>query len=387
MEDLIKTLKDYKVAVVHDWLNGMRGGEKVLEALLEILPDADLFTLLHEPGSVSERIENRKIVTSFIDRLPYKTNHYRHYLPLFPTAIELFDFKEYDIIISTSHCVAKGVRTPPNTLHISYLHSPMRYVWDMYEDYFSPDQIGWLSRRIIPMFANYLRMWDVTSSNRVDHFIANSAHVAKRIMKYYRRSADVIHPPVDTDLLPVSAASEEYYLIVSALVPYKRVDLAVRTFNRMGKRLIVIGDGPEKADLHRTGAKNIEFLDWLPNEQLYKYYAGCKALIFPGEEDFGIVPVEAQSCGKPVIAFRKGGTLETVIGLDNTNAGKCTGIFFNRQTEEDLIAAVELCEAQNWDTKFIHQHAATFGKDRFKSELARFLFKKIEEYFKTERTA
>ncbi|TFH00430.1 MAG: glycosyltransferase family 4 protein, partial [Calditrichales bacterium] len=285
MEDLIKTLKDYKVAVVHDWLNGMRGGEKVLEALLEILPDADLFTLLHEPGSVSERIENRKIVTSFIDRLPYKTNHYRHYLPLFPTAIELFDFKEYDIIISTSHCVAKGVRTPPNTLHISYLHSPMRYVWDMYEDYFSPDQIGWLSRRIIPMFANYLRMWDVTSSNRVDHFIANSAHVAKRIMKYYRRSAEVIHPPVDTDLLPVSAASEEYYLIVSALVPYKRVDLAVRTFNRMGKRLIVIGDGPEKADLHRTGAKNIEFLDWLPNEQLYKYYSGCKALIFPGEED------------------------------------------------------------------------------------------------------
>jgi glycosyltransferase involved in cell wall biosynthesis len=375
-----------KTAVVHDWLTGMRGGEKVLSAILELYPEADLFTLIHNPGSVSEYIEKRTIYTSFIDRLPLKSKHYRNYLPLFPTAIELFDFKDYDLIISTSHCVAKGVRTPPNTLHISYIHSPMRYVWDMYEDYFGSDKLNIFARMIIPPIANYLRTWDVTSSNRVDYFIANSKHVARRILKYYRRHASVIHPPVETSPIPTREQSQDYYLVVSALVPYKRIDLAVSTFNHIDKPLLIIGDGPEKSKLQKQANKNIKFLDWLPSDQLIGQYAGCKALIFPGEEDFGIVPVEAQSFGKPVIAYRRGGVLETVIGLDDKNEGQCSGIFFNEQSEHDLIRAIEKCEKSQWNKKYIKEHARKFNKENFKNLMAKFIEEKTAEFREEERS-
>jgi len=362
-----------KVATVHDWLTGMRGGEKVLSAILELYPESDLYTLLHNRGSVAKIIEDRKVYTSFIDRLPFKANHYRNYLPLFPTAIELFNFKNYDLVISTSHCVAKGICTPPNTLHISYIHSPMRYVWDMYEDYFGADNLGFFSRRVIPLFANYLRIWDVTSSNRVDQFVANSQHVARRIQKYYQRNATVIHPPVDTDLFGLSKDSDDYYLIISALVPYKRVDLAVETFNQLNKKLIVIGDGPESKKLKRMAGKNVRVLDWLPYEELRGHYARCRALVFPGEEDFGIVPVEAQSCGKPVIAFARGGALETVIGHTEQKPFHATGIFFSEQTIQSLSEAVEKAESLSWDAGFIHAHAQKYSRQNFKANFKKFV--------------
>ncbi len=375
-----------KIAIVHDWLTGMRGGEKVLSAILELYPDSDLFTLIHNPGSVSEYIEKRTIYTSFIDRLPLKSKHYRNYLPLFPTAIELFDFKDYDLIISTSHCVAKGVRTPPNTLHISYIHSPMRYVWDMYEDYFGRDKLNIFTRMIIPPIANYLRTWDVTSSNRVDYFIANSQHVARRILKYYRRDSIVIHPPVEITPLPIPEQSQDYYLVVSALVPYKRIDLAVATFNQLDKQLLIIGNGPEKSKLQKQANKNIKFFDWLPSDELSRYYADCKALIFPGEEDFGIVPVEAQSFGKPVIAYRRGGVLETVIGPDDENRDRCTGIFFDRQTVQDLIGAIDKCEKNQWDPNFIREHANKFSKENFKKQITKFIQEKTTEFREETRS-
>ncbi len=371
-----------KVATVHDWLTGMRGGEKVLAAILELYPESDLFTLLHNRGSVAKIIEDRKIYTSFIDRLPFKANQYRSYLPLFPTAVELFNFKNYDLVISTSHCVAKGIRTPPNTLHISYIHSPMRYVWDMYEDYFGDDKLGFFSRRFIPLFANYLRIWDVTSSNRVDQFIANSRHVARRIKKYYLRNATVIHPPVDTDLFNLSKDSDDYYLIISALVPYKRIDLAVETFNRLNKRLIVIGDGPESQKLKRMAGQNVKVLDWLPYPELKTYYANCKALIFPGEEDFGIVPVEAQACGKPVIAFGRGGALETVMGYTEQNPYRATGVFFDEQDSQSLKSAIEKAESISWDAGFIHAHAQKFSKQNFKTSFKQFVDAQIQIFFK-----
>lgn len=369
-----------KTAIVHDWLTGMRGGEKVLSAILELYPEADVFTLIHNPGSISEDIEKHKIFTSFIDHLPLKKKYYRHYLPLFPTAIELFDFKSYDLIISTSHCVAKGVRTPPNTLHISYIHSPMRYVWDMYEDYFGSEKLNLFTRMMIPPIANYLRIWDVTSSNRVDHFIANSNHVTRRIYKYYRRQATVIHPPVEIFPIQAEKQSQDYYLIVSALVPYKRIDLAIRAFNKSDKQLIIIGDGPEKKSLKKQANENIKFFDWLPSEELNGYYAGCKALIFPGEEDFGIVPVEAQSFGKPVIAYRRGGVLETVIGHNGNNKDQCTGIFFNKQTAHDLIQAIEKCEKIQWNHQYIKKHALKFSKANFKNSMEKFIKEKIVKF-------
>lgn len=374
-------METLKIALIHDWLTGMRGGEKVLEALCKMFPRADLFTLLHNPGSVSPIIENRRIFTSFIDRLPLKKKHYRNYLPLFPTAIELFDLKEYSLIISTSHCVAKGVRTPPGALHISYLHTPMRYVWDMYEAYFGSQRLNRLTRKIIPPLANYLRMWDVTSSNRVDAFIANSAHVAARIQKYYRREATVIHPPVETQLFPMASDFGSEYLIVSALVPYKRVDLAIRAFSQLQKPLLIIGEGPEKGRLQKMAGSNVRFLPWQSPQQLSKYYRSCRALIFPGEEDFGIVPVEAQSCGKPVIAYGKGGALETVIGYDGSNEGRCTGIFFQHQTKTDLIAAIESFEKLRWDTRFIHHHAQRFNEETFVENIGKFLERKMVEFF------
>jgi len=366
-----------KVAIVHDWLTGKRGGEKVLEVFCELFPEAPVYTLLYNPGSISEKIESHDIHSSFIDRLPFKKKWYRHYLPLFPTAVEQFNLKDYQLLLSSSHCVAKGIIPGPNSLHISYLHTPMRYVWDMYHDYFGPGQVGRLSGKFIPFFANYLRNWDVSSSCRVDWFIANSQHVAKRIQKYYRREARVIHPPVDVSLFKMHPDHDNFDLIVSALVPYKRVDLAVNAYNKLGKKLVIIGDGPEKKNLKKIAQANIRFLDWQPHQDLVQYYGRCRALIFPGEEDFGIVPVEAMGCGKPVIAFARGGALETVIDEAHSANGKGTGILFARQKPEDLIEAVIRSDSISWDPYFIHQYAQKFDREKFKTQLHHF----IEEKF------
>jgi glycosyltransferase involved in cell wall biosynthesis len=375
------TRKNINVALVHDWLTGMRGGEKVLEILCELYPEAPIYTLLYNQGSLKDTIESHLIKSSFIDRLPFKSKKYPYYLPLFPTAIEMFKLKDFDVVISTSHCVAKGIISGPNTLHISYLHTPMRYVWDMYHDYFKNENLGWIVRLLTPVFANYLRMWDVSSSNRVDKFIANSRHVAKRIEKFYGRKSMVIHPPVNTDRFPVSRISGDFFLVVSALVPYKKIDLAVRTFNILGWPLIIIGSGPERKKLEKFARPNITFLDWQPHEELHRYYSTCKALIFPGEEDFGIVPVEAMSCGKPVVAYGRGGILETIIDSKENDPEKSTGVLFKDQNEEGLIGAMEQFQQLNWNPDFISRHARKFDRKEFKKKLSEFIEESVRKYF------
>lgn len=369
-----------KVAIIHDWLTSMRGGEKVLEVLCELYPSARLYTLLHVKGSVSGTIEGMDIRTSFVQRLPFAKKKYRYYLPLFPVAIEQFDLRGYDLVISTSHCVAKGVIPPPDALHICYIHSPMRYVWDLYGDYFGGDRAGWFSKKAIGLFANYLRMWDVNSSNRVDHFLANSMHVARKVEKYYRRKALVIHAPVDCNKFYLSEARGDYYLIVSAFAPYKRIDIAIEAFNRMGLKLKIIGSGQDETRLRRMAGPNIEFLGWKKGAVLREYYARCKSLIFPGEEDFGIVPVEAMASGRPVIAYARGGLLETVVPLGEPQQGPPTGVFFHEQSPGALIEAVRLFNKnrERFDPESIRAHALQFDKQIFREKIHNY----IEEIYK-----
>lgn len=374
-----------KVALIHDWLTGMRGGEKVLEVFCEIFPEADLYTLIHIPGSVSKVIENRNIKTSFIQRLPMVKKRYRAYLPLFPMAIERFNLNGYDLILSSSHCVAKGVIPSPKTLHISYIHTPMRYVWDMYYDYFGNKE-GKLSGKVIAAFAHYLRMWDASSSSRVDHYIANSRHVAKRVEKFYRRDSAVINPPVDCGRFSLlDSKGDDYYLIVSAFAPYKRLDIAVEAFNKIGAKLKIIGTGQDEQKLKSMAGANIEFLGWKSDTEIADYYRRCRALIFPGEEDFGIVPLEAMACGRPVIAFGKGGALETIIpfeGVGKANSGHPTGLFFYRQTPEALIEAINILEnnPRSFEASAIRNHALLFDRPIFKEKIKEFVTEKYNEF-------
>lgn len=373
-----------KVALVHDWLTGMRGGEKCLEALCEIFPEATIFTLVHVKGSVSSTIENMDIQTSFVQKLPFVRKRYRSYLPLFPAAIEQFDVRSFDLIVSSSHCVAKGVIPHPEAFHICYCHTPMRYVWAMYEEYFGQERLKGLAKYIVPIFAHYLRMWDITSNVRVDEFIANSQNVKRRIWRYYRREAEVIFPPVDTQDTKLSTSDEGYFLLVSAFAPYKRVDLAVDAFNQLGERLVVIGTGQEERRLKAMSGSNVEFLGWMEAEDLDQYYAGCRALIFPGEEDFGIVPLEAQCYGKPVVAYGAGGVLETVKGRwlfdrSRSKSEKYTGIFFHEQTTDQLIAAVQQFRTSEYDPQFIRDHALQFDKEMFKERMREFIQARLSQ--------
>lgn len=350
-------LTGLRVAVIHDWLTGMRGGEKVLEAILDLYPDADLFTLIHNPGSVSAQIEDRRIFTSFVDSLPFKKKFYRHYLPLFPTAIERFDLKGYDLVLSSSHCVARGIIPGPTTPHVCFVHSPMRYVWDMYTEYFPSTGLKGFA---IPFFANYLRMWDVSVTPRVDRYVANSRFVAQRIKRYYGREATVIHPPCLTTLSPIPTSSrEDFYVIVSALVPYKRIDLALSAFKENGKQLIVCGSGPEEKKLRRMAGKHTTFRGSLPWNEIEDLLRRSRGLIFPGLEDFGIVPVEAQAQGCPVIGLGKGGLLETVV------EGK-TGTFFREQTVPAVQEAIRKHEATSYREKDFQNQVRRFTVDRFK---------------------
>ncbi len=351
-----------KVALSHDWLNGMRGGEKCLEAFCDLYPESTIYTLFHEKGKVNGSIASKPIFTSSIQNLPNVFRSYRHYLPFFPKAVESFDLKGYDLVLSTSHCVAKGIRKQNGALHVCYCFTPMRYAWGFFEEYFGRRNI--LSKWLIKYFMKRLKAWDLRSNQNVDHFVAISHHVKNRIREFYNKEADVVYPPVNTDYFTPDGAKgpEDFYLIVSALVPYKRIGLAIEAFNKLGRRLVVIGDGPLRKALEKKAGRNIEFLGWQSDEVLRDYYRRTRALIFPGEEDFGIVPVEVQACGRFVIAFGKGGVLETVID------GK-TGLFFHEISEESLCAAVHQFEKGNFNPEDARANAVRFGRERFKAEI------------------
>ena len=348
-----------KVAIIHYWLVNMRGGEKVLEALCSLYPEADIYTHVVERNALGRSLRAHAIHTTFVSRLPGAVRHYQKYLPLMPLALEQLDLRDYDLVISSESGPAKGVITSPDTLHVCYCHSPMRYIWDMYPDYLAA-QAGPVRLLMRPLF-HYLRLWDQASADRVDHFVANSHYVARRIEKVYRRQARVIHPPVDVAQFEVSSSSEDFYLLLGQLVNYKRADLAVEAFTRMGKPLVVIGEGEQMDALKAKAGANVCLLGRQPFEVIKDHYRRCRALVFPGLEDFGIVPVEAMASGKPVIAYGRGGALETVV------EGK-TGVFFREQTVEALMEAVARFESMEnaFSAEEIARHAACFDITHFK---------------------
>lgn len=362
-----------KTALVCDWLTGMRGGERCLEAVCELYPDSDIYALVYFPGSVSSTIESHNIYTSYIQKLPCNSKTFRRYLPLFPNAIEQFNLSGYDIVLSFSHCVAKGVKVNKNVPHICYCHTPMRYAWHLRDQYVST--LPALKRFVANKVLDYLKKWDKKTSSRVTHFIANSKNVRNRISQAYQRDATVIYPPVNCSAFPLSANYENYYLVVSALVPYKRVDIAVKAFNDLKERLIIVGNGPELQRLKSLSGNNVEFVENADDKEVVRCMSGCKALIFPGEEDFGIVPLEAQACGKPVIAYAKGGALETVKGLDGQLQKKnATGIFFQEQTAESLKKAIRKFKDSNqFDPQLCRQNALRFDKGVYKKRIFNFI--------------
>lgn len=358
--------QDLRVAIVHYWLVGMRGGEKVIEALCEIFPQAELFTHVYVPTAVSPAIARHRVRTSFIGRLPAAASRYQRYLPLMPMALEQLDLRGFDLIISSESGPAKGIIPPAGALHLCYCHSPMRYIWNMFHDY--RERSGPVTRLLMPPVSHYLRNWDAISATRVHGFAANSRTVARRLHTYYRRDATIIHPPVDTAAFrPIPAAERgDYYLMAGELVAYKRPDLAVEAFNRLRKPLIVAGGGEMLGRLRALAGPTVSVLGPQRFDDLRRLYSGCKALVFPGEEDFGIVPVEAMASGRPVLAYRRGGATETVVD-------GVTGLFFDSQSVDAIADAVARCEAASFDPDAIAAHAQRFGKDVFRTGMCDFI--------------
>jgi glycosyltransferase involved in cell wall biosynthesis len=352
--------KKMNVLLCHDWLTGMRGGERVLEILCNGFPDATLFTLFHNKSAISDIINSHEIRTSHLQSLPGIMKYYRNLLPLFPGAIERMNTPDADLLISTNHCVAKGLKQQPGTKHICYCFTPMRYAWTFYNEYFGANPLkSLLAKPILPA----MRKWDRGSADRVDSFVAISKHVQKRIKKFYDRDSDIVYPPVNTEYwTPGDNADGEFDLVVSAMVPYKRVDLAVQAYTKLGYPLKIVGIGGELQKLKAMAGNNVEFLEWQSDENILKLYRSCRMLIFPGEEDFGIVPLEAQSCGRPVVAYEKGGALETID--DNVS-----GVFFKEQTVNSLLEAVERSSGAKWDQSAIRNKAENFSTQNFVDNL------------------
>lgn len=350
-----------RVAIVHDWLTGMRGGERVLASVSKLFPRADIFTLFHLPGQVSKEIENHRIITSRLQVMPWLNRHYRQYLPLFPLAIEQFDLTDYTLVLSLSHCVAMGAITRPECCHICYCFTPVRYIWDQYWQYFGGLRPG-LKKMTVAWFAHNLRQWDVAASRRVDYYLTTSDHVAKRIWKYYRRPSVVMPPGVDTDYFQPAPGVGDFFLIVSALSPYKRLDLAIEACNRRNAQLVIIGWGPEEKRLRRLAGPTIRFLGAQPDSVLRQHYQHCRALIFPGEEDFGLTPLEAQASGRPVLAYARGGALETIID-------GVTGLFFQEPTVESLCGMLEDFDGSRFDSQIIRNQALRFTNVAFERAL------------------
>ena len=351
-----------RVALVHDWLTGMRGGEKALEVLCETYPDADLLTLFHVPNSVSPTIERLRPKTSFLQRIPGIKRIYRYCLPLFPLAIEQFDLDKYDLVISTSHCAAKSVVKSGRAQHVCYCFTPMRYAWDQFDTYFGERRVGILGKRILRPMLLALAKWDAATAGRVDRYVAISQHVASRIRRYYNRDAIVIYPPVDTGFFcPDATPPQNFLLIVSALVPYKRIDLAIEASCLSGIPLRIAGDGPERERLMKLAADkkaDVEFLGSISNEQIRDLYRRCVAVLLPGEEDFGIVPVEAQACGRPVVALARGGALETVID-------GVTGVLVPDSTPEAFADGIARARRTQFDPGALRSHALKFDRAVF----------------------
>lgn len=348
-----------RVAIVHDWLTGMRGGERVLEQLFTLFPEAELFTLLHVPGSVTPVIERRITHTSMVQRLPAASRLYRHYLPVFPFAIEQLDLDRFDLVISSSHCAAKAVVPTGRSLHICYCHSPMRYAWDQFEAYFGEERVGRFATVFLRRYMRRLAQWDADTSARVDRFVANSRHVAARISRYYGRAAEVVHPPVDTEFFtPEGRLTHNYLLAVSALVPYKRLDLAIAAAQAVGMPLKVVGRGPELARLRRLASAEVEFVGNRSNEDIRQLYRGAVALLMPGEEDFGMVPVEAQACGCPVVALGCGGALETVVD-------GVTGVLVSESSVSAFADSLDRVRGLAYDVATLRANALRFSRDTF----------------------
>jgi len=352
-----------RTALIHDWLTGMRGGEKVLELLCELLPAADLFTLIHLPGRVSACLEARRIRTSFLQRLPGVGGYYRWLLPAMPAAIEAFDLSGYDLVVSSSHCVAKGARPRPGAPHLCYCFTPMRYAWELADLYFPPQRFAPPIRRLIAWQLERLRRWDRASAARVTEFVAISAFVADRIRRHYGRDAAVIHPPVDTDFFtPATGPAGDYWLVVAALVPYKRVELALAACAERREKLVVVGDGPERGRLERAAREGVRFTGWVSDLELRELYRGCRGLIFPAIEDFGIAPLEAGACGKPVVGLAQGGLMESQVEGE-------TAVLFHSADAAALGDALDRCAAMRFNPRVIRENALRFARPRCRAAL------------------
>jgi len=387
MRDLTKDRSGLKVAIVHYWFVGLGGGERVVEALAEMFPQAHLFCLVADPATMTPRLRAHRLTTSFLQRIPGSRRWYRHFLPLQPFALEQLDLSGYDLVISLESGPAKGVITHTQTCHICYCLSPMRYLWDMYPEY--RRGLGRLVRAVFSLTSHYLRIWDLASASRVDYFGAISQTVASRVRKHYRRDARVIYPPVNVSNGYLAEKTGDYYLVVGRLVDYKRVDLAINACNRLNRRLRIIGKGDQWARLHGLAGPSVEFLGPADDRTVRENFAHCRALLFPGEEDFGIVPVEAQSFGRPVIAYGRGAALETVIGLGaggSEGPEISTGLFFAEQTPESLIDAILRFESVEvaFSPEFIQRSVRRFDLPRFKSEMSDFIEERIADYFRPQ---
>jgi glycosyltransferase involved in cell wall biosynthesis len=382
---LPEPLSRLRVAIIHYWFVRFRGGERVLEVLAGMFPQADLFTLALDPKALPPSLRSRHFTTSFLQKVPGIRRHYKKFLPLFPFALEQFRLDDYDLVISSESGPAKGVLTRPHTCHICYCHTPMRYVWDMYQQYRASAPGGALGRAFYSLAAHYVRQWDYAASARVDYYVASSHNAAARIAKYYRRAADVIHPPVNINSFSIGSRVEDFYLVVSPLVAYKRVDLAVEACNALGRRLVVIGQGEMLGALKKIAGPTVTFLGYQPDEQVRDHYQRCRAFLFPSEEDIGLTPIEAQACGRPVIAFGRGGALETVRGgfpADGFAHDSSTGIFFAEQTPESLAGAIRFFESNEarFSPALIRRHAERFDVARFQADMGALINGKMVQF-------
>jgi glycosyltransferase involved in cell wall biosynthesis len=381
----IPSLEKARIAIVHYWFVSRRGGEKVVEVMASMFPEADLFSLVVDPNALPDSLRGRSIESSFLQKLPGSRHYHRRLLPLYPLALEQFDLSAYDLVLSSESGPAKGVLTSAGTCHVCYCHSPMRYLWDFYHRYKNGGTLGLWSKPFFTLASHYLRLWDTASADRVDYFAANSRNVAARIRKHYRRESTVIYPPVNTKPGYLAERIEDYYLAVGQLVDYKRIDLAISACNRLGRRLHVVGEGELYSLLRRVAGPSIHFCGSLSDEDLHEQYAHCRALLFPGEEDFGIVPVEALSFGRPVIAYERGGATETVKGFHTESKDvpeNSTGVFFREQSVDSIVEAISAFEKveHKFCPFFIKQQASRFAEERFRERFGLFLAEKWEEF-------